>query len=1121
MGRFGKFNAAEMAKEVQKFFTKGIPELEQYSEKTLKKQVKAQDLLKEKGSPEDIINKGKLKKGEQGPELLINKQFIKNLEKAASKNQLPPELFPGNFDSFKNSLWYKVKDENDIDALIEVVSKHYSKSALEARRGNKKGVLKDEVVKELADELNISIKTLQNRRIGSVYTVEQMYGAIKLLKDFRKVLKLALKKAVSENASGQEKAFAVQMTQTYSSVLNQVMGARAELGRSFRILREMKNGFDQIQDEDKALQAVFDSIGGKELNERKLEALYGIIENNENSVARATRQLNLASTRDMLFQVYYNNLLSGIDTHMVNLGAGVVLQHFHHLARFAGGTKGSVNKMLNKQYKGLTFKQALAGYYGYMQSMIDGTRVFASSLLTGRSIDTFSKVPIDDSISGGKITVRNLTYNSAGKVNKRLRERLEEDPTFLNDNAFTQGADAILDVSTRYAPRFMRAADDMLKFIFYRSELHTYAYNKAMQEVENGVIADKDFSLRVKEIINDPIKQAPDIRMKALDAARDTVLQRRLDKFGSAIYGVLKEQANVPGSAVWGTALKVIMPFFGTLYNLTKVGVELTPVLNLGLASMPGSKLNTMLKSGNQMERDMAIGHLIASHGMVFMSVLAAQNGYVKGGDPVFSSKRDAQALKFMKTGPDEFSIVVPWSRIDPDGEYKGVIHDGKDRSYQINRLDPAGQWLALGYNIAQMGEAEENEISEAVVRAILSVGEKTLSSSFAVNIADTIEIFTDDYGTGDPSNFTRKLIKWGARNVNNFIPTSSRMRMNINKLGDIDEEGNLIARSGDLPDIFTVEDPDDGQIKIFVDNGDGTYEMIDKPSGVVESGKDMINAFNFELQNELNKRKDRDELQQSVDWWGRDATEDPRVGPGGVIYSPVKYRDMEWNTQDLIDSNIFSEDDVKKTVPLLHKNEQFDTIANLRTEDGKPLFNNILNIVGVAGEFERLSYGPSNHPAYISIRGQRIKLNREQHNDYKKMINGDFSSLPPSVLENIEAYVSPEYYENVMANNVTLKQNLMNLFNSDMYYIYGSDDDTATTSREKMINDTIQFHRHGKPEQFKNSFETSENLRLGLDGPDKLLMLKYPDLKYKALELLKNINDKNMKPLRDVIGVD
>ena len=37
---------------------------------------------------------------------------------------------------------------------------------------------------------------------------------------------------------------------------------------------------------------------------------------------------------------------------------------------------------------------------------------------------------------------------------------------------------------------------------------------------------------------------------------------------------------------------------------------------------MPGTKLNSMLKSTNQMERDMAIGHLIASHGMVFMSPL-------------------------------------------------------------------------------------------------------------------------------------------------------------------------------------------------------------------------------------------------------------------------------------------------------------------------------------------------------------------------------------------------------------------------------------------------------------------------------------------------------------------
>ena len=1105
MARFGKFKAEDIAKSVREWLTKGIPELQTGAEKTVKTQAKAQEIT---GVGTSVT-----------PEELINNKLIKNLEKAVTENRLPPELFPKDFDAYKNSLWYKVKDENDIDALIEVLGKTYQKGKNKYRRGEG-GVLKDNVVKDLADELNISIETLQNRKIGSVYNVEQMLGAINLLKDFKTHLKIALKKAVSENAGTKEKAFAMQMTQTYASVLNQVMGARAELGRSFRILREMKKASEVSVNEEQALTAIMDNTGGKEFNEQKLQAIYSIINSNEGSAARAVKQINLATSREMLFQVYYNNLLSGVDTHMVNMGAGLLLQQFHHLARFAGGTKGSIHKMLDKQHKGLTFKSALAGYYGYMQSMIDGFRVFSSSLLTGQSIDTFSKVPIDDSISGGKINVRNLTYNTAGKVNKRLRERIEEDPSYLADNAFFKGADAILDVSTRYAPRLMKAADDMLKFMFYRSELHTYAYTKALDEVENGVIADKDFALRVKQIVNDPLKQAPDIRLKSIEAARDTVLQRKLDKFGATIHSVLKEQTNIPGSAVWGTVGKLITPFFGTLYNLTKVGVELTPGVNIAMAKyLKGSKLYEMLHSTDPVQRDMAQGHLIASHSLVFMTTLMAANGYVKGGDPIYGSQRDNDNLRFMKSGPDEYSILIPWSRLDPEGQYKGILHEGSDRSYQINRLDPAGQWLTLGYNLAALGEVKsEQEIAEAVLKGVLSVGEKTLSSPFAGNIADFIEIFSSDYSSGNPEVFTKKLIKWGARNLANFVPMASRFRMNIEKFEDIDENGNLIARSGELPDIFTVEDPDDGSIRTFVDNGDGTYDMVEKATGLAD---DVLGNFNLELTNEVKKRMDRQSLPVAVDFWGREATEDPRVGPGGVLYSPVKFRDMPWQQQDLIDTGLFTEDDLKKTIPLLYRNPKFDEIANYRNEDGKAIFGTVLDKIGVSGEFERLSFGPNNHPSYLSIRGQRIPLNREQANDYKKLVNGDFSILPQDVLDEAPNYVSPEYYENVMMPGATLQQSLKTLMTSDAYYIYGSDDDMATTSREKMITNIINFHRHGKPEQFKNSFEESENLRIGLDGPDKLLLLKYPDLKYKALELTKNINDRNIKPLREVIGVD
>jgi len=462
---------------------------------------------------------------------------------------------------------------------------------------------------------------------------------------------------------------------------------------------------------------------------------------------------------------------------------------------------------------------------------------------------------------------------------------------------------------------------------------------------------------------------------------------------------------------------------------------------------------------------------------------------------------------------------LIPWSRLDPEGQYKGILHEGNDTSYQINRLDPAGQWLTLGYNLAALGEVKsEQEIAEAVLKATLSVGEKTLSSPFAGNIADFIEIFSSDYSSGNPEVFTKKLIKWGARNLANFVPMASRFRMNIEKFEDIDENGNLIARSGELPDIFTVEDPDDGSIRTFVDNGDGTYDMVEKATGLAD---DVLGNFNLELTNEVKKRMDRQSLPVAVDFWGREATEDPRVGPGGVLYSPVKFRDMPWQQQDLIDTGLFTEDDLKKTIPLLYRNSKFDEIANYRNEDGKAIFGTVLDKIGVSGEFERLSFGPNNHPSYLSIRGQRIPLNREQANDYKRLVNGDFSILTQDVLDEAPNYVSPEYYENVMMPGATLQQSLKTLMTSDAYYIYGSDDDMATTSREKMITNIINFHRHGKPEQFKNSFEESENLRIGLDGPDKLLLLKYPDLKYKALELTKNINDRNIKPLREVIGVD
>lgn len=1103
MGRWGKFNAEDIGAAIRKWLgADKIPELQTGTEKVVKTQKKAQDITLT---------------GDKAPVELIDNKLIERLSKAVSENRLPPELFPNSFDSFKNSLWYKVDNPADIDALIELVGKTYKKTKLKYRRGDKrKGVLKDSVVKELADELNIDIKTIQNRKIGEVYNVEQMMGAINLLKNFRVALGIALKKAVSEHAGTADKAFAMQMVQTYSSILHQVMGARAELGRSFRILREMKHGFSQAANEEQAFKLIFEKTGGKDLNEQKLEALYMLIENGK-GMAHSARQINLATNREMLFQIFYNNLLSGIDTQVVNTGAGLILQQFHHFARFSGAVKGSIHGMVDKNHKGLTIPMAASAYYGYFASMMDGLRVFASSLLTGKSIDTFSKIPIDDSIKGGKITTRNLTYNTAGKISKKLREKIEQNPEFLAEHPLFMAVDALLDISTRYAPRLMKSADDMMKYIFYRSELHTHAYRKVLNEVESGITQDKDFFKRVNEILNDPIHQAPSIRIKALDMARDTVLQRDLDEFGKMYHGWLKEHKNFPGSASLGTMLKIITPFFTTLYNLTKVGFEMTPGINLGIGyAMKGSRLYSMLHSTDAVTRDMAIGNLLMSHMMAFTTTVMAMNGYQKGGDPVHGDGKDHKYLKINRVGVDEYSVIIPWSRIDKDNTYKGILHDGNDRAYKIDRLDPSGQWLAIGYAIAQATETHnDQEMSEAILRATMAIAEKNLSSSFAVNFADFIEIFTQGFQEQNAEAFMRNVVKFGTRTLVNFIPTKSRMRMNIDKMHDLDNEGNIIARKGDLTDFFKYED-ENGNMKTFVDNGDGTYFMTSDGGGLEG---DFVQLFLTEMRSEIKKRSDRTELPVALTYWGVDAKEELRPGgTTGVFWSPVKMRDMSYNQQSLIESGLFTVDDLSKSIPLLFRNEKFDAFANARTEDGQKLFSNTLNIVGVNGELERLNMGLQTHPKFISIRGSRIPLNNDQYYDYIKLINGDFSVLPKDLLDNVQNYISPEYYD-MLISNKTLNNSLKELMTTEAYYMFGSDDDAAVTSREKLIMNMIDFYRHGKPEQYKSVWEESQNLRVNVDGPDKLLLLKYPDLKFKALNLVNTINNRNIKPLREVIN--
>lgn len=1103
MSRFGKFNAQDIADSVSAWMTKNIPEMDTATEKTVQTQKKSQDILG---------------KSEKSIEQTLDPKFMNNLLKAMDNGDLPKELFPDDFRSYKNSLWYKVKDPDEVDAVIEVIGKYYEKARIKGRRGDRKGVLKDKVVKDLAGELNLQIDDVLRRNIGDIYNVEQMYGSIELLKRFRVALHNSLKRAMAKGAGDREKIFAMQMTQTYSALTNQIMGARAEIGRSFRILKTMKGSLDNIGDEDQAINDIFDKTEGREMTESKLEALYGIIDRDPTRAAKGAREINLATTRSMLYQVYYNNLLNGVTTQAVNLGAGVIYQHFWHMSRMFGGGYGSIrNKVMGKDTGGLTFENALSSYYGYISSIYDGLRIAGSSFLTGKSIDTFSKIPYGG--TQGKITTRNLVYNAIknkdrltlgkNKTGSSVRERLENDPEYLADEPYFQVIDSILDFSTRAAPRMMKSGDDFMKYIFYRSQLHTYAYKQVSEEVATGALPAKDFGKRMDEIMNDPSKQAPEIRLESMDVARETVLQRPMDKIGQSINRFLKEDKGGGAAGALGEGFaKVLVPFFNTLYNLTKVGLEVTPGVNATMAMFDIGKLGKMLRSSDPIQRDMAKGHLITSHLLTLPFMLGAMNGYVQGGSPQGMNTQQTRKMQILRNGPQDYSIVIPWGSIDPEGKYLGELHNGKDKSYAIDRLDPLGIFLSNGYAIAQLIESTDDDkaLGDAMVKFTFNVFGKIQDSSFATGIADFIEIFTTEQLATD------KFVRWGAKSLSNFVPFTGRFGANVEQLFDQDDEGNVIARQGNLPAVFRMQN-EEGVDMIFIDNGDGSYDMV--PEKDRNLGETSLEKFAIDFQNEIDKKTNRRTLPRKLNYWGEQAYDDPRVGGDwAVTYSPIASRDMPYNREELIDFGLFNEDDFT-SLPLMFNNKRANEIANARDLRGFTSWKSMIDIIGVMGEMERLGTPPRNHPNFISMQGFKIPLNADQRNSFIRFINGDFSQLSEDQRTEAAAALSPEYYE-FFTSGDTFKDRLRSLIKSEEYFLYGNDDDITDTARSKLINKQINFHTLGKSTQKQRSLEDLDTIPL--DGPQRLLTIMYPDLKEKALYLNNTVNKRNIEPLRDIL---
>jgi hypothetical protein len=205
-----------------------------------------------------------------------------------------------------------IESDQDIRRLLQNVETRFG--GFDAAR---RGQITHAETQALAGELGMTADDLLRRRRGQALNAEQALAARQLLaKSGDEVLRLA-QAAVGPAASDVSRAAFSAALIRHAAIHEQVTGATAEAGRALSALRVAARSQDVS---GRVHQAIIEGAGGQ----KRLEDIAGhILELQRQGVGPQWRQPLCRDAvrprlRDKLVELWYNWLLSGPQTHVVN-----------------------------------------------------------------------------------------------------------------------------------------------------------------------------------------------------------------------------------------------------------------------------------------------------------------------------------------------------------------------------------------------------------------------------------------------------------------------------------------------------------------------------------------------------------------------------------------------------------------------------------------------------------------------------------------------------------------------------------------------------------------------------------------------------------------------------------
>lgn len=448
-------------------------------------------------------------------------------------------------------------------------------------------------------------KVIKRWKAGTAWNAEELVAIRSLLQDRTKTVierqKIAREHNSTENLLKLELALREQ-----AAIQEQVHGLTAEAGRALRSFRQTT--LDAIQAKDiTRMEEILSKIGGRERTEKIAELLRQIDINDPIAVNKFIQSINKAGFNDYLTEIFYNSILSGPKTHIVNSISNTVNALFSPVERFVSALVDMPLSKIQGREQARYLTEVPADIFGAVKGIPEGFRQFAYVIKNGISLDSASKWE-------------------------------------FRPKAFKGKTGAVINMPSR----FLEGADQLMKAINQRAALNAVAHRIAKSEKFPGAAFDE----RVADLLSNPTLEMLEESNKV---AEYRLFRQIPGKFGQTLMN-LRESIDIKGFK----PLRFLIPFIRTPMNLVKYGLERTP---LGFVN---PKLWENIGKKSPEAADQIARATIGAIGLATLAWYFAE-GKITGAPPRDRAERD----RFYREGKQPYAIRVggfwvSYQRLEP-----------------------------------------------------------------------------------------------------------------------------------------------------------------------------------------------------------------------------------------------------------------------------------------------------------------------------------------------------------------------------------------------------------------------------------------------------------------------